>query len=86
MLGLTKLSNVPSRPETPLESLLARAEQYGRVGVHPHSEQSERYHVWIKFRSITGIDLEAKSDHGLPIHQAFEQAIERAELIRSQFK
>ena len=74
--------------ERTLEQLLAEAETFGAIQVYSNAKDRtvKRYRVSIAFATTTGITLEAKSEFGMGVHEAFEQAIARAKQIVGQFK
>lgn len=86
MSQLRKALDALMSAPTTLEELIAKAETYGKVTIFGSSETPRNYRVHIDFYTITGTELGAKSDFGLKLKPALEQAIERAALIRSQFK
>ena len=67
-----------------LDQLVKAAEAYGIVRIH--GMDNGGYCAYIKFKTLSGISLEASSEFGLPFGGALAQAIERAETIRGQFK
>jgi hypothetical protein len=72
-----------------LEDLIATAESYGKVkmwGSEPAPNGARHYSVDIEFSTVKGIKLQASSEYGLPLNAALRQAIDRAEVIRGQFK
>jgi hypothetical protein len=78
-----------SRPQRrSLDDLFAEADELGRLFVFTSDRHPRpvRHRVHIDFDTMEGTELSAKSDFGLPIHEAFEQAIARARAIRGQFK
>ena len=72
-----------------LEELIAKAESYGIVTMFGHKDQlpeGREYRVIIRFVTVSGIELKAESGFGRGLRRALEQAIERAEKVRGQFK
>ena len=79
----------PSAQPVSLESLIATAEGYGTLRMSQFRAEGGKpsgYWVRIEFWTITGIKLEAESDFRVPLVTGLQQAIERAEKIRGQFK
>lgn len=75
--------------QSTLEELIAKAESFGIVMMHGHKDQlpdGREYRVVIRFVTVSGIELKAESDFGRGLRRALEQAIDRAERIRGQFK
>lgn len=87
---LDTLSNMPAVATAPqrltLEELIAKAETYGKVTIFGSSEVHRNYRVHIDFMTLEGTNLGVKSDFGLQLRPALEQALDRAETIRRQFK
>ena len=73
--------------EMTLEELLEKAESFGRVYVHasPDKRPPDCYSVGIEFDSVPGTSVKAKSEFAMQIHEAFMQAIKRAQLITEQY-
>lgn len=71
-----------------LESLWAKAETFGHVGIFSStsSARQKSYQARITFPTIDGTQLEATSKFDLTLTEALCQAIAKAELIRGQFK
>lgn len=71
-----------------LEQLFETAASFGRVDVYATKEgrHPRRYRVNIEFETIPGTSLAAKSEFDMTIHDAFAQAIARANQIKAQFK
>lgn len=74
--------------ELTLEQLFDEAAKYGAIGVYSSLDEKHpnRYRVKLVFDSIPGTSVEAASEFGLQIHDAFIQAIDRAERIVEQYK
>ncbi|XAI95576.1 hypothetical protein [Nostoc phage Nsp-JY21] len=84
----TRTQETTAQADT-LESLIATAESYGTLsisGVKAEDDRAAGYYVRITFDTDANITLEAKSDFRVPLVTALQQAIERAEKIRGQFK
>lgn len=73
--------------ELALVDLLRRAEAFGNVRVHSSRESPppECYTVNIEFDSVPGTSVRASSEFGMEIHEAFIQAIDRAERIVKKY-
>ena len=71
-----------------LEQLFETAAALGRVGVYTSRDcrHPRRHHVTIEFETAPGTELSARSEFGMTIHDAFAQAIARANQIKAQFK
>lgn len=83
-----RTDSATAKPES-LESLIATAEAYGVVkmyGIQAEGKYPGGYWVKVEFDTVTGTSLCAESDYRLPLAVALRQAIDRAEVIRKQFK
>ena len=69
-----------------LDALLAEARKLGRVDVFSDLYEDNRYRVEINLTGAPGCTSTATSDRTMPIHEAFRQAIDRAQRMASQFK
>lgn len=77
----------PNTADT-LESLFAEAEGFGFVHIFSSRDSVglDRYSASIRFPTVAGTELRADSNFRLPLKRALRDAIDKARLIREQFK